>query len=82
MLTERQVDILTFEGNHPEASSGVKHGLVREAWGIKMASYYQELFQIIDMPEALADPRFTLIVKRAQRQKVERTERRAARRPA
>lgn len=80
MLTERETDILTFEGNHPEAASGIKESTVREAFGRPLSGYYQELYAIVENPEALADPRFTLTVKRVQRQKAERIERRAARR--
>ena len=65
-LTDRQLDILTFERQWWKHVDPRTHS-VRQLFGCSPLQYRRELAEIIDLPEAAAyDP---LLVKRLRRQR-------------
>lgn len=76
-LTERQREILTFEGQWWKYA-GAKESAIREQFGCSATRYYQELNALIDQPAALvAHP---MLVKRLRRLRQTREQARTARR--
>lgn len=76
-LSERDVEILTFERNWFKLQ-GAKEQAIRERFDMGPSRYYQLLNALIDNPSALAhDP---MLVKRLQRLRAGRMRQRTARR--
>ena len=64
MLTERDQQILDFE-NTWTLNDGAKEGLIRDAFGISAATYYQIVNALLENPAAIeAEP---LLIGRLQR---------------
>lgn len=64
MLTQDEIDLLTFEENHPQ-HSGLKAELIRTTFGLPSARYYPRLRRLTREQDAIA--RFPLLCARVQR---------------
>jgi hypothetical protein len=67
MLTDRDLEILTFEDRTPRHTTA-KEDRIRERWGISPARYYQIVGSRLQEPEAVA--KFPQLANRRARRQV------------
>lgn len=78
-LTDREREILDFEGGPHWTYAGAKEQEIRRLFGVSATRYYQVLNALLDRPEALTYAPMT--IKRLRRLRSTRAVRRAGRAP-